>query len=80
MPKYVVDFDNDFDRMLKTASQTNQTPAENKSDVIRRAVALYTFLHKQLEMAEGAKVAIVTLDPNDSSKVTDLITVIDKLP
>jgi hypothetical protein len=79
MPKYVVDFDNEFDNMLNTASQTKQTPAKSKSDVIRRAVALYTFLHEQIDMTEGAKVAIVTLDAT-KNKVDDLVMVIDPLP
>ena len=77
MTKYVVNFGEDFDRMLGDLSRP-ENPASNKSDAIRRAVALYSYLHKQVDATPGAKVAIVTLDGNQ--QVSKLHLVIDPLP
>ncbi len=78
MAKYVVNFGDDFDKLLHDLSRSKHNPAENKSDAIRRAVALYSYLHGQLVQRPGAKVAIVTLD--DNKQVKELLLVIDTLP
>jgi predicted transcriptional regulator len=56
MPRYTIDFDDDFDKTLKEL--VSSTDATTKADVIRRAVASYSYLKKQQKANKGAKVAI----------------------
>ena len=45
MPRYTIDFDDDFDKML--SGLVKSTDATTKAEVIRRAVASYNYLKKQ---------------------------------
>jgi predicted transcriptional regulator len=45
MPKYTIDFDDEFDKSLSELKDS--TDATTKADVIRRAVASYKFLKSQ---------------------------------
>jgi hypothetical protein len=60
MPRYTIDFDNDFDETLKELVKS--TGATTKADVIRRAVASYSYLKKQQQANKDAKVAITEDD------------------
>ena len=70
MPDYTVP--NEFDQKLTTMVDSGSNPAKTKSEVISRAVALYDYLHKQVERP-GFKVAII--DSNGT-----VVQVIDPLP
>ena len=56
MPRYTIDFDKDFDKTLSELVET--TDATTKADVIRRAVASYSFLKKQQRENKDAKLVI----------------------
>jgi hypothetical protein len=56
MPRYTIDFDKDFDNRLSELLQT--TDATTKADVIRRAVASYSYLKKEQRANKGAKILI----------------------
>jgi hypothetical protein len=58
MPRYTIDFDDDFDKTLIELVKT--TDATTKADVIRRAVASYSYLKKQQRDHKDAKIAITT--------------------
>jgi len=45
MPRYTIDFDDNFDKAL--TELTNSTDAKTKAEVIRRAVASYKYLKNQ---------------------------------
>jgi hypothetical protein len=60
MPRYTIDFDNDFDNTLSELVKT--TDATTKADVIRRAVASYSFLKKQQQSNKDAKIVITDDD------------------
>ena len=60
MPRYTIDFDNDFDKTLTELVKT--TDATTKADVIRRAVASYSYLKKQQRANKDAKVVITDAD------------------
>jgi hypothetical protein len=60
MPRYTIDFDNDFDKTLSDLVKT--TDATTKADVIRRAVASYSFLKKQQQSNKDAKIVITDDD------------------
>jgi predicted transcriptional regulator len=64
MPRYTIDFDNDFDKTLSELVAT--TDATTKADVIRRAVASYSYLKKQQQANKDAK--IVVTDDNNLKK------------
>jgi hypothetical protein len=66
MPRYTIDFDNNFDKTLNDL--TKDTDATTKADVIRRAVASYKYLKSQ-EKANN-KVSITT---NDGKIVKDVV-------
>lgn len=59
MPRYTIDFDKDFDKTLTDLVET--TDATTKADVIRRAVASYSYLKKQQQANKDAKI-VITLD------------------
>ena len=61
MPRYTIDFDNDFDKTL--SDLVKDTSAPTKAEVIRRAVASYSYLKKQQRKDADAKVSIT--DKND---------------
>jgi hypothetical protein len=56
MPRYTIDFDKDFDKTLSELLET--TDATTKADVIRRAVASYSYLKKQQRAHKDAKIVI----------------------
>ena len=60
MPRYTIDFDDDFDKTLTDLIST--TDATTKADVIRRAVASYSYLKKQQRANKDAKVVITSDD------------------
>ncbi len=60
MPRYTIDFDDAFDKTLTDLIGT--TDATTKADVIRRAVASYSYLKKQQRANKDAKVAIISDD------------------
>jgi Arc/MetJ-type ribon-helix-helix transcriptional regulator len=57
MPRYTIDFDEEFDRTL--TELVKKTDATTKADVIRRAVASYSYLKKQQRERKDAKLRIV---------------------
>lgn len=60
MPRYTIDFDDHFDKTLTDLVKT--TDATTKADVIRRAVASYSYLKKQQHAHKDAKVVITDDD------------------
>jgi hypothetical protein len=56
MPRYTIDFDKDFDKTLSELVDT--TDATTKADVIRRAVASYSYLKRQQKDNKDAKIVI----------------------
>jgi hypothetical protein len=56
MPRYTIDFGKDFEKTLSDLVET--TDATTKADVIRRAVASYSFLKKQQQENKDAKIVI----------------------
>jgi Arc/MetJ-type ribon-helix-helix transcriptional regulator len=57
MPRYTIDFDEEFDKTL--TELVKKTDATTKADVIRRAVASYSYLKKQQRERKDAKLRIV---------------------
>jgi hypothetical protein len=60
MPRYTIDFDDDFDNTL--TELVKNSDATTKADVIRRAVATYSYLKKAQKENKNAKVAITEDD------------------
>lgn len=58
MPRYTIDFDDNFDKTLNDL--TKSTDATTKADVIRRAVASYKYL--KTNASGDNKVSITTKD------------------
>lgn len=56
MPRYTIDFDDDFDKTL--SDLVKDTSAPTKAEVIRRAVASYSYLKKQQRNDADLKVSI----------------------
>jgi len=56
MPRYTIDFDKDFDKTLSELVET--TDATTKADVIRRAVASYSYLKKEQRSNQNAKIVV----------------------
>lgn len=56
MPRYTIDFDDKFDKTLNDLLQT--TDATTKADVIRRAVASYSYLKNEQRENQGAKLVV----------------------
>ena len=60
MPRYTIDFDDDFDKTL--TDLVKNSDATTKADVIRRAVAAYSYLKKAQKTGKNAKIAITEDD------------------
>lgn len=60
MPRYTIDFDKDFDKTLSELVET--TDATTKADVIRRAVASYSYLKKQQRAHKDARIVVTDDD------------------
>jgi len=60
MPRYTIDFDKEFDKTLSELVDT--TDATTKADVIRRAVASYSYLKKEQRQNKGAKLVVTDND------------------
>lgn len=60
MPRYTIDFDDDFDKTLTELVKTSD--ATTKADVIRRAVATYSYLKKAQKTGKNTKVALTEDD------------------
>jgi len=60
MPRYTIDFDKAFDKTLSELVDT--TDATTKADVIRRAVASYSYLKKEQRQNKGAKLVVTDND------------------
>lgn len=60
MPRYTIDFDKEFDKTLSELVET--TDATTKADVIRRAVASYSYLKKAQRGNKNAKVVVTDDD------------------
>ncbi len=60
MPRYTIDFDKEFDKTL--SDLVEMTDATTKADVIRRAVASYSYLKKQQRAHKDAKIVITEDD------------------
>ncbi|HWF09120.1 MAG TPA: hypothetical protein VG297_11695 [Bryobacteraceae bacterium] len=60
MPRYTIDFDKEFDKTL--TDLVDSTDATTKADVIRRAVASYSFLKKQQRTIKDAKIVVTDDD------------------
>ena len=61
MPRYTIDIDDEFDKTL--TDLIKNTDATTKAEVIRRAVASYSYLKKQQRQQKDTKLRIV--DKND---------------
>src|SRR5580658_12305 len=60
MPRYTIDFDDEFDKTLTNLVKTSD--ATTKADVIRRAVTTYSYLKKAQRANKDAKIAITQDD------------------
>ena len=60
MPRYTIDFDKDFDKTL--SELVEMTDATTKADVIRRAVASYSYLKKQQRAHKDARIVVTDDD------------------
>jgi hypothetical protein len=56
VPRYTIDFDKEFDKTLTDLVDT--TDATTKADVIRRAVASYSYLKKAQRENKDAKLVV----------------------
>jgi Arc/MetJ-type ribon-helix-helix transcriptional regulator len=56
MPRYTIDFDKEFEKTLTELVES--TDATTKADVIRRAVASYSYLKKEQRANKDAKIVI----------------------
>jgi len=63
MPRYTIDFDKEFDKTLSDLVET--TDATTKADVIRRAVASYSYLKKAQKTNKRVRIILT-----DDDKVT----------
>lgn len=73
MAEYKMTFNRDFDNLVSELKTSNQNSATSNSDVIRRAVALYSYLHQQVSTKPGSKVAVI-------SNNNEILLVVDPLP
>jgi hypothetical protein len=60
MPRYTIDFDDSFDKVLNDLVRS--TGSSTKADVIRKAVASYKFLKTETPEASEKKVSITSKD------------------
>jgi aspartate 1-decarboxylase len=65
--RYTIDFDPSFDKTL--SDLVKNTGASTKAEVIRRAVASYSYLKKQQAENEDVKVAIVDKNNNITKEI-----------
>jgi hypothetical protein len=65
--RYTIDFDPSFDKTL--SDLVKNTGASTKAEVIRRAVASYSYLKKQQAESADAKVAIVDKNNNITKEI-----------
>jgi hypothetical protein len=56
VPRYTIDFDDKFDKTLSDLLES--TDATTKADVIRRAVASYSYLKKAQQENKNAKLVV----------------------
>lgn len=66
MPRMTIEFNDKIEEILKSISNDEQT---TKADVIRRALALYDVVHKEVE--KGRKVIIK--DKDDGGRETEIV-------
>jgi len=59
MPRYSIDLNDQFDTKLSKMAVEKGT---TKAEIIRRAVASYTYLHQQVEGDNGRKISITDGD------------------
>ena len=67
MPRYTIDFDDAFDKTL--SELVKNTGASTKADVIRRAVASYSYLKNEQQQDQNNRVSI----SKDNRVVKDII-------
>ena len=67
MPRYTIDIAPDFDKLLSNIADAKGT---TKADIIRRAVASYQALTKEVEKTPDSKVSITT---NNDAVIKDVI-------
>lgn len=60
MARYTIDFDDKFDKTLSDLLES--TDATTKADVIRRAVASYSYLKKAQQENKDAKIVVTDND------------------
>ena len=60
MPRFTIDFDDEFDKTL--SELVKSTDARTKAEVIRRAVASYSYIKKQQRQNKDAKLRILDKD------------------
>jgi hypothetical protein len=65
--RYTIDFDPTFDKTL--TDLVKSTDASTKAEVIRRAVASYSYLKKQQAQDSDVKVAIVDKNNNITKEI-----------
>jgi hypothetical protein len=65
--RYTIDFDPSFDKTL--SDLVKNTGASTKAEVIRRAVASYSYLKKQQAESADVKVAIVDKNNNITKEI-----------
>lgn len=59
MSKFQISIDKEFQKLMKETVKSQKNPARSNEELIRRAVALYAYLDRQLAANKGAKIAIL---------------------
>ena len=59
MARYTIDFGPDFDQLLESLAEKK---GSTKAEIIRRAVASYSYLDKQVGAETGNKVSVTNQD------------------
>lgn len=59
MARYTIDMDADFEKVLDSLAKDK---GRTKAEIIRRAVASYSFLDQQVDPKAGTKVSITNQD------------------
>jgi hypothetical protein len=70
MPRFTLDYDTEFENTLKDLQQNSS--AKTKADVIRDALAVYSYLKKSTPSVDGVQKVTVRNGEN-KEKETDLI-------
>ena len=73
MPEYTMKVPKQFQQFMSSTIDSNANPAENSADLMTRALALYTYLHENVDVNPDFKVAIV-------DGAGQIIMIIDDLP